>query len=117
MLSRPHKNFYHQATLEIQAGMRDEGLYARCYAKSQGNEAKALACYLDERAEELSIIATKAERIRQTKLTSQSKSIKRPKPKARRTGFGWAMYWIYRMVLIPVFILVLATAVISTLAK
>jgi len=116
MLVRPHKNFYHQATLEIQAGMRDEGLFARCYAKSQGDEAKALACYLDERAEELSVIATNAERIRRTRAKSLTKTIQQPKPKKRLTGFGWAIEWVYRLMLL-IFLLLLATAVIATLTK
>lgn len=42
-----------QAYSELEDGKQDKGLWARCYAKTNGNEAQAKAAYLNYRAEAL----------------------------------------------------------------
>ena len=42
-----------QALAEIDSGLQDKGLWARCYAEADGDDAKAKAAYLKHRASEL----------------------------------------------------------------
>lgn len=88
MIIRPPDEFYALVSSELQAGIRDEGAWAKAFARSGGHDGKAQALYLDARADKLYQQAIKAQKNAKTIAKNQSNppSKAKTKPKSKTTA-------------------------------
>ena len=83
------EKLWEQASAELNSSNKNEGLWAKCYAESGGDEAKAKAQYLSARVSKL-----KLEDIKPDEVIAD-------KPDTSNVSFS--NYWIYGLVVIIVF--------------
>ena len=72
--------FYEQVAIDIENGIQDKGVWARCFSESKGNEKKAKALYIEAMVDELVL---KAEALEEQRIEKEEARIEKEEARER----------------------------------
>ena len=84
LIEEAQYGFYEQVSKEIQAGKRDEGVWAKAYSLASGDEKKTKAVYIDLMVEKLMLQYESKLELEKLEEINQEKELKKKHKKERK---------------------------------